>query len=335
LVAGSGAGQRNESLTYSAFNFFVSPPKYPACGSSSVNVNIFVDIANYFSSQGFAVLRYDKRTCIAGNGVPGCSYPVCPLNDPSPPSNCLDLNTFTAWDLVLDASEAVQFLASLDKVDGQNITVMGHSEGVTIVPYVANNNTNSVKQMVLLSGVGVPMTDVVLDQLAKSIEYATTILDSCTVMGAPSSTLTALEQELNQAIQVLELVTQSTQAILNGTYPPTELVFWLSPNVPVGYVQSLYAMGQWTEIYTVINRFVSNGGNVMAINSPTDYQVYPKVYNPLHAALQSITNNPQNVFILNDLTHCLTPSDFSSGSVSQSVFETIMNWANSNTTTSR
>jgi len=62
LVAGSGPGQRNESVDYGMYNFQLSPPKAPSCGASSVSVSVFVDIAEYFSARGYAVLRYDKRS---------------------------------------------------------------------------------------------------------------------------------------------------------------------------------------------------------------------------------------------------------------------------------
>jgi len=261
---------------------------------------------------------------VVESGVPGCQYPLCPLNETIPPSDCLNLHTLTSWDLVLDVDSAVAFLVRQSGINAKKISVIGHSEGCTIAPYAANNHTGVVQNVVLLAGPGLSIPEVAIDQLARAVIYAETILNACTAANAPAPTLQELAQNLNLTIQLLEQTTTSTALILNGTYSDTELVQWLGL-ISAGYVRSLNEMGQFMNIFAQMNQFTSNGGSVLSINSPTDSQIYPKIYEPLHAVLLGLPF-PQTVAIVDSLTHVLTPSNLSSGLVSTTLLQTILLW---------
>jgi hypothetical protein len=91
-------------------------------------------IAEYYSERGFVVLRYDKR------GV-GANY-------------TLDSNIWgnlTINDLIQDADTALSVLLQQPEVNAtKKATLIGHSEGTTIVPRVAVENPDKVKNVILM-----------------------------------------------------------------------------------------------------------------------------------------------------------------------------------------
>ena len=94
----------------------------------------FFDIAQYLSERGFAVLQYDKRGFGANMTI-------------------LDNNVWgniTVDDLIQDAQKALDVLIQQPEVDSNNVTLIGHSEGTTIVPRIAINNSDKVDNIVLM-----------------------------------------------------------------------------------------------------------------------------------------------------------------------------------------
>ena len=94
----------------------------------------FFDIAQYLSERGFAVLQYDKRGFGANITI-------------------LDNNVWgniTVDDLIHDAQKALDVLIQQPEVDSNNVTLIGHSEGTTIVPRIAINNSDKVDNIVLM-----------------------------------------------------------------------------------------------------------------------------------------------------------------------------------------
>ena len=65
-------------------------------------------IADYLSSLGYGVLRYDDRGTYKSEG---------------------DFSSATTFDLARDAQSAVHFLSNDDRVRPDQIVVVGHSEG--------------------------------------------------------------------------------------------------------------------------------------------------------------------------------------------------------------
>ena len=96
-----------------------------------------LQIAEYLSERGFAVLRYNKR------GVGFNST----LADPE-----VFFNT-TIQDLKRDAEKALEVLMQQSEVDADDITLIGHSESTIIAPRIAVDNP-SVKKIVLMGTAG-------------------------------------------------------------------------------------------------------------------------------------------------------------------------------------
>jgi uncharacterized protein len=108
----------------------------PADMNEHVNKNTapFLQISQYLSERGFAVLRYDKRGIGANRTI-------------------LDKNVWgnvTFSNLKQDAEKALAVLIKQPEVDPQEITIIGHSEGTLIAPRVAIDNATKVKNIILM-----------------------------------------------------------------------------------------------------------------------------------------------------------------------------------------
>lgn len=119
LVPGSGACNMDEHI-----------PEGTATGEL---VRPFLQIAEYLSERGFAVLRYNKR------GVD--------LNYAD-----IDLETVLNWTYPILKSDAEKALAALmeqGEVDPEGVSIIGHSEGSFVTSLVAAENPD-VKKIVLM-----------------------------------------------------------------------------------------------------------------------------------------------------------------------------------------
>jgi len=125
-------------------------------------VRFFLQIAEYLSERGFAVLRYNKR----GVG----------LND-----TLIDRDVYmnkTFQDIVQDAGKALQVLRNQPEVDKDSITIIGHSEGAMIAPRMAIDDPK-ISNIVLLSGGAQNLREIVYFQLVdRRIAYAEDTLDT-------------------------------------------------------------------------------------------------------------------------------------------------------------
>ncbi len=124
LVAGSGPQDRDES----------NGGRRP-----------FRDLATGLATRGIAVLRYEKRTF--GRNA---------LTIADPATLTID------EEAVDDAVVAVALLASEPAVDPHRVFVVGHSQGGTIAPLIAERTT--VSGLVILGGSARPLEDVILEQ---------------------------------------------------------------------------------------------------------------------------------------------------------------------------
>ena len=149
LVHGSGPVDMNETL---------SPDSKP-----------FWQIAQYLSERGFAVLRYDKRGVGANSQI-------------------IDYDTWgnlTFEGLKNDAEIALGVLTQQPEVDRNKITLIGHSEGTTIVPRIVTdqeenkgNSTTRIENIVLMASVAQNVVDLLRYQMVDvSLAYAQQVLD--------------------------------------------------------------------------------------------------------------------------------------------------------------
>ena len=154
LIHGSGPVDMNETAGYVRIDnetgSIIYPPARP-----------FFDIAEYLSERGFAVLQYDKR------GI-GANYTI-------------DQNVWgnaTVNDLTQDAERALDVLVQQPEVDSNNVALIGHSEGTTIVPRVAINNPGIVDNIVLMGAVAQNLGEIHdFQDVSNPILYAQQVLD--------------------------------------------------------------------------------------------------------------------------------------------------------------
>ena len=144
LIHGSGAQDMNETLTK--------------------NAKPFLQIAEYLSERGFAVLRYDKR------GVGATSYTI---------SNSNVYGNATANDFIHDAEKALNVLIRQPEVDSKRISILGHSEGTLYAPRIAIDNSTKVKNVILMAALAQNPTKVVeyATDVSLPLEYAMQVLD--------------------------------------------------------------------------------------------------------------------------------------------------------------
>ena len=155
LVPGSGTADMNETAGYvhidNETGSIIYPPGRP-----------FFDIAEYLSERGIAVLQYDKR------GI-GANLTV------------LDSNVWgnvTVDELKQDAEKALNVLLQQPEVDANHVTLVGHSEGTTIVPRVAIDNPDKVDNIVLMGTLAQTLREIGYFQgVTNPVHYAQQVLD--------------------------------------------------------------------------------------------------------------------------------------------------------------
>ena len=155
LVPGSGTVDMNETAGYvhidNETGSIIYPPGRP-----------FFDIAEYLSERGFAVLQYDKR------GI-GANLTV------------LDSNVWgnvTVDELKQDGEKALNVLIQQPEVDANHVTLVGHSEGTSIVPRVAINNPDLIDSIVLMGAMAQNLREIGYFQgVTNPLHYAQQVLD--------------------------------------------------------------------------------------------------------------------------------------------------------------
>lgn len=117
LVHGSGPLSRNSPLP-GQLNM-----------SFSFTVPVFKQISEALANAGYAVLRYDKRSCGTFN--------ECTENDYPKPTADL-----TVYDFIADAEAALDYLHTRPEIDQSRVYLLGHSQGASFVPDIANRRTD-------------------------------------------------------------------------------------------------------------------------------------------------------------------------------------------------
>jgi pimeloyl-ACP methyl ester carboxylesterase len=122
----------------------------PELSDTEEGSRFLLQIAEYLSERGFAVLRYNKR----GIGLNGT------ILDEGVVVN------MTFQDLQQDAEKALEVLIQQPEVDKDDITILGHSEGTFIAPRIALRNPN-VKKIVLMSAAAHNLYDILYFQIVE------------------------------------------------------------------------------------------------------------------------------------------------------------------------
>jgi hypothetical protein len=119
FVHGSGCNDRDETI---------GPNK------------VFAQLANRLSNDGYAVLRYDKRSC----GKSGGAFPIRDR-------------------LIADARDAIAYLRAQPGIDPKRIYVLGHSEGGELAPSIAIEDKH-LRGIVLMAPPALPLEKILMQQ---------------------------------------------------------------------------------------------------------------------------------------------------------------------------
>lgn len=109
---------------------------------------IFGQLANVLSNAGYAVLRYDKRSC----GKSGGSFA-------------------TRDRLIADARDVIAYLRAQPGIDPNAIVVLGHSEGGELAPSIAIAD-GRLRGIVLLAPPALPLEQILAQQLLRNTPAA-------------------------------------------------------------------------------------------------------------------------------------------------------------------
>jgi len=154
LVPGSGTTDMNETAGYIRLDNETGSLVYPSARP-------FFDIAHYLSERGYAVLQYDKR---------GFGANITILDDNV-------WGNITVDYLIQDAQKALDLLTRQPEVDSDRISLIGHSEGTTIVPRIAINNSDKVANIVLMGTLAQNLKEIGNYQILVPVIYAHEVLD--------------------------------------------------------------------------------------------------------------------------------------------------------------
>lgn len=175
LLTGSGLQDRDENV----FGF-----------------KVFDVMADFLTSQGFAVLRCDDR------GVGGSTGPIQDLTDSI---------------LALDAALMLDFLRSRPEVDSTRVGLLGHSEGSNVAFLATAANPGKVAFVISMAGPSVPGYDILLGQVgalsraAGRTEEQTTemlalqksIMDSIIAGGSLDSLRPMIEHQIRDGVDAM------------------------------------------------------------------------------------------------------------------------------------
>lgn len=169
IISGSGKGNRDGNL-------------------KKMNLNIYKELADFLTMNGFITLRYDKRGTHRSKG----NYHETGLVD-----------------LINDATDAVNFLQNHRQVDSEKVFILGHSEGALIAPAVFRKTR--VSGLILLAGAvqsSEALSQLQTNQLYDEMNEATGI------RGWLFRLLNVSGKAKKQNKKLLEKIMESNQAIM-------------------------------------------------------------------------------------------------------------------------
>ncbi len=182
LVTGSGAQNRDEEI-------FEHKP--------------FLVIADYFTRQGYIVMRVDDRGIGESSG---------------------NFNTATTEDFAKDVNTSLNYLKKLKHVDTTRLGMLGHSEGGMIAPMLASQR-NDVKFIILLAAPGEKIPMLMEQQnvaILKSVGYTQKAVEAYdilyrTIIDVIMRTGTKEEAEMTLNKEVNEWKKNTPKDIVAGT----------------------------------------------------------------------------------------------------------------------
>jgi uncharacterized protein len=184
IILNHGSGPSDRDQTISQFNCLLS-------GLVGTTLKPNRDLAHFFASKGFAVLRYDKRSYTYGQSMP--------LED-------------IFGQFIYDIHRAVDFVKTQAEIDTSKIILSGYSKSGNLVPVVANER-DDISAIILLVSSPTPVDTLLPDQIRHIYKHC------------------ADEQEGEQIAQELEAAFQEVrEGTASGSImglPPSYWMDWI------------------------------------------------------------------------------------------------------------
>lgn len=267
LVHGSGPNDRDESLG----------PNKP-----------FRDLAWGLASRDIAVFRYDKRTKVHGQKM------VAARNA-----------SLTVYEETIeDALAAADFLRKTDRIDSENVFILGHSLGGMLIPRIAKREPKNTG-FIIMAGPTRPLEDLFIEQM----EYIS-LLD-----GHVSDEEKANIEKINANVQKIKKLTLSNSSQMTERFLGAGADYWIDLQ---GYDPSEAAKG--------IDR------PMLILQGGRDYQVTVKDFDGWKKALSGKDNvefklyPAHNHLLIPGIGKC-TPAEYQiAGHVDRAVIEDIAAW---------
>jgi pimeloyl-ACP methyl ester carboxylesterase len=303
------------------------------CYGKSQLVQPFYEIAERLATRtNSAVLTFDKRTCLTANG---CEYHACPALL-GRTENCLNASAIVFDDLVVDAVNAMRYLATLPSVDRSRLAFVGHSQGCTVVPMAANRFGN-VADVVLLNGAGISIAQTMCRQLMFNVLSSQALLNGSVcnaAIGYEASQLAAANATVEQLWRELPAANQFYGRVLAGAFGSDPLSIVKMPGVnvraPLGWWQQWFAATDSAAVSSQLDTFLSSSSTsrVLSINSPQDLQVSPFDYMALRQMLVAHKSKRAKHIIVDDTTHMMCPSSLNNGNVVEPILSILVDFFN-------
>ncbi len=265
---GTGANDKDGTLTLTGGNALCLFP-----GIHGNTLTPYLGLSEALSDSGYAVLTYDKIEY---------TYP-----NPSP------ISFERLW---LPVESAIRYLKTRSDIDTSNIILLGHSEGSSIIPFIARKFPE-VKALISLAGPRRPLDTL----LAYQLENIATICNG------------DVQAAINDGNQILQYVSDIRNGLWNISTPP---LFGVSAAV-------------WSDYFKVVDSVAINyniaNRKTLFIGLGDDINVPVNIELPRFQQEVSINATYYN---LPGLNHYLTTA--STPSTSEALTDTIVYWLRTN-----
>lgn len=241
---------------------------------------LYYVLADYLTTQGIAVFRYDERGVGQSTGT---------------------FKTAGIAEFTRDATAALEYLKKRSYLKESKFGLIGHSIGGIIAPQMAASN-DDVDFTVMLAGPGVDGDQLMLSQKA-ALER---------LLNVPEAQITQGQELLSIAYDVIINATDDTNDLKNEVN--AVLLNKLGPNVPVQQVESITNQITTPEIISLLRAKPSTylkeiNTPILAINGKKDFQVpYEENLEAIKQAFAAGNNEKTRTVAFDDLNHLFQES---------------------------
>ena len=190
---GSGAIDRDGTLSMIGGNLVCLYP-----GLANKTLKYYKQLSDALVDAGYAVLRYDKL-----------EYTYTPAT----------IGSITFNKLWLPVSSAIEYIKTRSDVDTNSIILIGHSEGSSLIPYIAKGR-NDIKALISIAGPRTPIDSTLAYQLVA-------IADTC------NGNLNQAQAQANQILSYFNVIRTNTW---NSSTPS---LFGIPPDIWYDYIKAV------------------------------------------------------------------------------------------------